>query len=98
MNPIIDRKVTDNPAKSRFEMPVEGETAFVAYQRRPGNVLYLYHAEVPFHLNGKGYGAALVRGTLEAVRARGQEKVQAGCSFVRRFMADHPEFDDLRAP
>lgn len=91
-------KVTDNPGKSRFEMPVEGETAFVAYQRRGPNVLYLYHAEVPFRLNGKGYGGQLVEGTFQAIRAAGKDKVQAGCSFVRRYMAEHPEHDDLRAP
>jgi predicted GNAT family acetyltransferase len=91
-------KVTDNPAASRFEMPVEGETAFVAYQRRGANVLYLYHAEVPYRLNGKGYGAKLVEGTLQAIRAAGNDKVQAGCSFVRHYMAEHPEFDDLKAP
>ena len=90
-------KVTDNSGKSRFEMPVEGGTAFVAYQRRDGNVLYLYHAEVPSNLNGRGLGSELVKGTLEAIRAVGQNKVLAGCSFVRRFMADHPEFDDLKA-
>ena len=90
--------VTDHPAKSRFEMPVEGEIAFVAYERRGPNVLYLYHAEVPFHLNGKGYGGKLVGDTLQAIRATGKDKVIAGCSFDRRFMADHPEYDDLRAP
>ncbi len=94
----IDTPVTDNPATSRFEMPIEGETAFVAYQRRGPDVLYLYHAEVPFHLNGKGYGGRLVEGTLQAIRAAGRDKVVAGCSFVRRYMADHPEHDDLRAP
>lgn len=91
-------KVTDNPAKSRFEMLVEGETAFVAYQRRAPNLLYLYHAEVPFYLNGKGYGGQLVEGTLQAIRAGGKDKVLPGCSFVRRYMAEHPEHDDLRAP
>lgn len=89
--------VTDHPAKSRFEMAVEGETAFVAYERRASNVLYLYHAEVPMHLNGKGYGARLVEGTLQAIRATGKDRVIPGCSFVRRYMVDHPEYDDLRA-
>ena len=98
MTKIADTTVTDNPATLRFEMHVEGETAFVAYKWRGANVLYLYHAEVPHHLNGKGYGGRLVGGTLQAIRTAGTDNVIAGCSFVRRYMADHPEFDDLRAP
>jgi hypothetical protein len=90
------RNVTDNRSASRFEMPVHGGTAFVAY-RREGNVLFLNHAEVPLHLGGRGLGSELVRETLEAVRAAGTDKVVPRCSFVRRFMAEHPEFDDLRA-
>jgi len=87
--------ITDNPAESRFEMPVDGGTAFVAYRREPG-VFVLVHAEVPVHLSGQGLGSELVRATLEAIRAQG-EKVVPRCSFVRAFMGDHPEFDDLRA-
>ena len=38
----------------------------------------------------------LVRGALEAVRARGL-KVVPRCDFVRAYMAKHPEFGDLLA-
>jgi predicted GNAT family acetyltransferase len=89
--------ITDNPAKSRYEMPVEGGTAFVLYRREPG-IIVLTHAEVPRHLSGHGLGSDLVEGTLRAIRAEGRDKVVPRCSFVRRFMAEHPEFDDLRAP
>ena len=88
--------VTDNPARSRFEMAVAGDTAFVLYRREPG-VVVLTHAEVPPHLSGKGLGSTLVRATLEAIRAEGA-LVVVRCSFVRAFMAQHPEFDDLRLP
>jgi predicted GNAT family acetyltransferase len=88
--------VIDNPGLSRFEMPVPGGVAFVAY-RRVGHVLFLDHAEVPAHLNGRGLGSQLVRGTLEAIRAAGRDSVIARCSFVRRYMAEHPEFDDITA-
>lgn len=88
--------IKDNPDRSRYEMPVEGgETAFVLY-RREGDIAVLTHAEVPPQLSGRGIGSELVRGTLEAIRAEGG-KVIPRCSFVRRYMAEHPEFDDLRA-
>ena len=88
--------VTDNPARSRFEMTLQGGTAFVRY-RREGGVLVLLHAEVPAKLGGQGFGSKLVEGTLLAIRGQGLA-VLPRCSFVRAFMADHPEFDDLRAP
>ena len=44
-----------------------------------------------------GIGSALVRGALEAARARGL-KVKPRCSFVRAVIAKHPEFHDLLAP
>ena len=87
--------VTDNPAANRFEMPLDGGLAFVAY-RRTGDVLALDHAEVPPALEGQGVGSRLVKATLENVRARGL-KVVPGCSFVRAYMRRHPEFDDLVA-
>ncbi len=87
--------VTDNRAKGRYEMTVQGGIAFVLY-RLQGRVVELTHAEVPPQLSGRGLGSELVRATLEAIRADGR-KVTPRCSFVQRFMTEHPEFDDLRA-
>ncbi len=88
--------VNDNPAKSRYELPVQSGTAFVLYRREPG-VIVLTPAEVPAHLSGRELGGALVAATLKQIRAEGG-KVAPRCSFVRAFMAEHPEFDDLRVP
>lgn len=87
--------VRDNPDKNRFEMPVDGETAFVAYRRQPG-VITLVHAEVPPALEGRGIGSRLVRATLEAVRKEGL-KVVPRCSFVAAYIRRHPEVHDLLA-
>lgn len=86
-------QVTDNKAASRFEMAVEGLTAFVAY-RRNGRVITLNHAEVPRELEGRGIGATLVRATLDAVRAEGLQVVPR-CSFVAAFIRRHPEYADM---
>jgi len=88
-------EVRDNPARNRFEMDTEAGVAFATY-RRDGGVLTVLHSEVPRAVNGRGLGSALVRGLLEHARAGGL-KVRPLCGFVARYMAEHPEYSDLRA-
>lgn len=87
--------IRDNAALSRFELDLEGGVA-LAYYRRAGDVLTIYHTEVPRQLRDRGIGSRLVQETLEAMRAGGL-KVRPGCSFVRAYMSRHPEFQDLHA-
>ncbi len=87
--------IRDNPALSRFELDVDGGVAFVNYRRADG-VLAPTHTEVPRALRERGIGGQVVQATLEAARARGM-KVAPRCGFVARFIAAHPEFQDLLA-
>lgn len=86
-------EVQDNAAAQRFELAVEGETAFVDYLRRDG-VVTMLHAEVPAALSGRGAGSRLVRGALDLVRADG-ETVVPRCSFVAWFVENNPAYQDL---
>lgn len=88
-------QLIDNKQANRFEMELDGHTAFVTYRRRDG-VISLDHAEVPRALEGRGLGGALVKATLDAARAEGL-KVVPRCSFVAAYMRRHPEFADLLA-
>ncbi len=87
--------LTNNTALNRFEMPVDGQIAFVVY-RRHGDVLQLNHAEVPTVLEGRGIGSQLVRATLDHVRVEGL-KVVPRCPFIASFMRRNPEYADLLA-
>ena len=86
--------VVDNPAKSRFELALDGGTAFATY-RRAGDVLIIPHTEVPPELEGHGYGSALVKGVLDLARTQGL-KVRPACPFVSDYMRRHPEYEDVR--
>lgn len=88
-------QLTDNAQANRYEMPLDGGLAFVAY-RRNGDVLTLDHAEVPSALEGQGVGSRLVKATLDDVRMRGL-KVVPRCGFIRAYLRRHPEYDDLVA-
>jgi predicted GNAT family acetyltransferase len=87
--------VRDNAAQHRFELETEGHTAYLYYRLEPG-VITLVHTEVPPALGGRGVGSTLVRGVLEATRAKGL-KLVVKCPFVAGYMGKHPEFNDLLA-
>jgi predicted GNAT family acetyltransferase len=90
----MSRSVHNNLELQRFEMRDDGELlAFLQYRLR-GTAADLLHAEtVPVH-RGRGYASELVRQTLEDARRRGWQ-VRPFCPFVRDYMAEHAEFDDL---
>jgi uncharacterized protein len=87
--------VHDNKERHRFELAVDGRTAFSQYKLAPGVITFM-HTEVPKELEGHGVGSRLVRGELEAARAQGL-KVVAKCPFVAAYIERHPEFQDLLA-
>ncbi|MDG4798612.1 GNAT family N-acetyltransferase [Micromonospora sp. WMMD1082] len=86
--------VEENPAKHRYEILVDDALAgFVAYLPR-GEVLVFTHTEVDPAFQNMGVGAALMRGTLDQVRAQGQRLVPQ-CPFMAAFIERHPEYADL---
>lgn len=95
MKCMTETAVHDNAALSRFELAVEGETAIACYRLSPGLITFT-HTEVPVPLRNRGIASRLVHDVLEQVRARGL-KVVPRCPFVRRYMAEHAEFQDLLA-
>lgn len=52
--------VNNNPEKSRFEVVVEGVTAYLEYELSDGKI-DLNHTLVPRSIEGKGVAAALTR-------------------------------------
>jgi hypothetical protein len=80
--------VSDNRALKRFELTMDGLTAFLAYERTP-DTLTLIHTEVPEGLRGQHVGEALVEGALHAGRSEGL-RIVAICPFVRAYMRRHP--------
>jgi predicted GNAT family acetyltransferase len=85
--------VRDNAAERRFETTVEGHTAYIDYRLADGAIVF-QHTEVPAPLEGRGVGAALVRGALEAAQAKGLAVVPV-CPFVSAYIRRHPEYAPL---
>ena len=89
----MSNEVRDNEDRHRFELAVDGHTAFSQYKLTPGTITFL-HTEVPKQLEGHGIGSRLAQGVLEAARARGL-KVVAKCPFIAAYIRKHAEFQDL---
>lgn len=89
----MDTAVRDNAERRRYEMDVDGGTAFASYRVEGGTIL-VTHTEVPPGLRGRGLGDRLVKGMLDLARTQGR-KVVPICSFVATYVRRHPEYRDL---
>lgn len=89
--------VVDNPARHRFELPIEGDAIGAAYYRRDENGhLVLTHTEVPSEYGGRGLASTLARGVFDIARAR-DDKLVLKCPFMAAWFARHPDYADVVA-
>lgn len=86
-------EVTDNPARSRFELKEAGQTAFADYRREPGR-LVIPHVEAPPALRGTGVAGRLMEAVLASARAEGL-KVVPLCGYASAYIRRHREHQDL---
>jgi hypothetical protein len=84
-----EQAVLVNEDLSRFELEVEGHTAYITFTRDGGSMT-LKHTEVPSELEGRGVGSRLVRGALDYVERNGLGLVPQ-CPFVRSYLQRHPD-------
>ncbi len=77
--------VVHRPESSRFEAEVEGETAFLTYERSGGTAV-MTHTIVPRDLEGRGIAASLAEYAVGWARTEGLE-VEPQCSYVRSWLS-----------
>lgn len=83
------QEVIDNPARSRFELSMDGQLAELVY-RHHGGRLALMHTEVPSGLEGRGIGGRLVTAAIDRAVREGLTVVPL-CPFARDWLRRHPE-------
>lgn len=86
--------IYENTALRRFELALDQDALAAAYYRMEDGVVVLFHTEVPFEYSGQGVATKLADAIFPILRARGQ-KVLPTCEFMKRYVAKHPEWDDL---
>jgi uncharacterized protein len=87
VRPSLRSDVSDNRAAERFELAVDGMTAFLSYHRTPTS-LTIIHTEVPEQLRRRGIGTALVQSALDSGHAEGLQII-VQCPFAREYVKKH---------
>ena len=85
--------VVHNIAAKRFEISLDGQTAFSKYLL-VGEKMIIEHTEVPVELEGKGIAGRIVRTALDYARAQ-KLRIMPLCPFTAGFIHSHPEYQDL---
>jgi predicted GNAT family acetyltransferase len=88
-------KLVNNETDHRFELTVEGYTAFIDYKIKKDKA-YLIHTEAPEELKGKGVAEALVEKTLIYLEEQHLKLVPL-CPYVQLFLKRHPDWNRLVA-
>jgi predicted GNAT family acetyltransferase len=86
-------RISDNAARSRYELDVDGKIVFANY-RRVGSTLHIPYVEAPPSLRGTGAAGRLMRGVMETARAEGL-KVVPICGYASAWIHRHHEYHDL---
>ena len=91
----MTQPITDNTAKSRFELEEQGHTAYADY-RREGGVLSIKYVFSPEALRGQGTAGRLMDGVTAAARAENL-KILPICGYAASWLRKHKEHHDLIA-
>jgi uncharacterized protein len=84
--------VTDNQSASRYELRIDGQTAFANYHRTD-DVLYIDYVEAPPALRGTGAASQLMIGVMAHAK-QNNLKVFPICSYAVSWLRKHPEYKD----
>ena len=92
----MDNQLFRNDEKKRFELEVDGHTAFIEFIIDKDNIMYLTHTEVPNALGGKGIGKSIVDKTLHYIQDNGYTLAPL-CPFVAAYLKRNPDWQSVLA-
>ena len=86
----LDLQVNKNTDTKRFELSVDGYTAFIDYIEE-GKIIKLVHTESPEELAGRGVATALIEKSLQYIEVHSYELLPS-CPLVFKFIQRHPDW------
>lgn len=93
---MTDPDIRDNAERHRYELPVGGEVAVVAYNLSDRNLM-ITETLVPGALEGQGIASRLARHVIGDARERGL-LILPVCPFFSAYLQKHPEHADVVHP
>lgn len=94
---MADTVVHDESGSRFVLMRGEQELGEAGYETRPDGGIVFVHTEIDENLQERGLGSILVGGALDQLRTSTDVRIGATCPFVRKFLAEHSEYNDLTA-
>ena len=76
--------VSNNPERSRLELTIDGQMAFLDYRQTPETFTIL-HTEVPVELRGRHFGERLVDAAMRLGESLGL-RIVVVCPFARTYL------------
>lgn len=87
--------VVKEPQASRYELLRDGERVGIAEYVLEDGAIDFTHTEIDRDQREKGLASTLVQQALDDVRENSDLRVAASCPYVRHWLGDHPEYQDL---
>ena len=87
-------EVRNNEKAQQYEAEVNGDLAFIRYERRDDNSIIFIHTEVPEALEGHGIAAKMAKTALDDARARHLAVIPL-CPYVASYIRRHPDYADM---
>ncbi|RNL61985.1 N-acetyltransferase [Nocardioides marmoriginsengisoli] len=92
---MSDIEVSNNTELSRYEAHIDGQLAGFAEYHLRGSSIVFTHTEVGEAFGGQGVAGAIVRSSLDEIRAAGESDVVPICPFYKGWIEKHPDYADL---
>lgn len=86
--------IVHNLATQRFEMTLDGQTAYLSYQILDNNTWNINHTIVPKALGGQGVGSKLAKTALDYAQTH-NIKIIPSCSFVARYINKYQDYQSV---
>ncbi len=86
-------EVKNDVSGRRFFLEIEGDEVYLMYDKSK-SVIDLYSTYTPPQLRGKGFAAEVVKAALEYAKEK-KLKVIPSCWYVRKFIDQNPEYQNL---
>ncbi|WP_431279100.1 GNAT family N-acetyltransferase [Leifsonia poae] len=89
--------VVKEPDASRYALLRDGERIGIAQYELGNGAIDFIHTEVDTDEREHGLASTLVQQALDDIRDNTDLRVVASCPYVRHWLGEHPDYQDLEA-